>query len=129
MKGQFSRFLTVGAFNTVLGYAVIFSAMYGLGFSPELSNAIGYAVGFAFSFVLSKVFTFRSVGKPSAELVRFLIVFLVAYSANLITLYILIHSLSFHEGFSQLLAGVIYILFSYLLNSRYVFTQSTRSEG
>lgn len=122
MLGQFSRYLTVGAFNTVLGYAIIFFAMYVLKLAPELSNAIGYGIGLLVSFFLSKTFTFRSSGKPSHELMSFLAVFALAYAANLGALYWMVRVANLHAGLSQALAGAVYIAISYWLNSRYVFT-------
>lgn len=121
MLSQFSRYLTVGAFNTLLGYGIIFFAMYVLKLSPELSNAIGYGIGLVASFFLSKRFTFRSNGKSSRELLSFLVVFALAYAANLCALYWLVRVANFHAGLSQALAGGVYVVISYWLNSRYVF--------
>ena len=121
---QFSRFLSVGVANTALGYAVIFGCMYLAGLSPELSNAAGYAVGLLFSYFLNRHFTFRSAQQRSMEFVRFGIVFLVAYTANLAVLTVLVRTLEVHGGLSQVIAGVIYIGTAYLLNKRYVFRSS-----
>jgi len=120
--GQFSRFLTVGVFNTAIGYAVIFFAMVVLALSPELSNVLGYAVGLVFSFVLSKTYTFRSAGKSHVELLRFLLVFAIAYGANFVALYVLLRVTAIHPILCQIVAGVVYVGCSYLLNSRFVFT-------
>ena len=121
---QFSRFLSVGVANTALGYAVIFGCMYLAGLSPELSNAAGYAVGLLVSYFLNRHFTFRSAQRRSTEFVRFGIVFLVAYTANLAVLIVLVRTLEVHGGLSQLIAGVIYIGTAYLLNKHYVFRSS-----
>jgi putative flippase GtrA len=121
---QFSRFLLVGVANTALGYAVIFGCMYLAGLSPELSNAAGYAVGLLVSYFLNRHFTFRSAQRRSTEFVRFGIVFLVAYTANLAVLIVLVRTLEVHAGLSQLIAGVIYIGTAYLLNKNYVFRSS-----
>jgi putative flippase GtrA len=121
---QFPRFLLVGVANTALGYAVIFGCMYVGGFSPELSNIAGYAVGFLVSYFLNRHFTFRSAQRRSTEFVRFGIVFLVAYTANLSALILLVRTLEIHAGLSQLIAGVIYIGTAYMLNKHYVFRSS-----
>lgn len=128
MLGQFARFLTVGVFNTVLGYAVIFFAMMVLKLSPELSNVVGYAVGLVFSFVLSKRYTFRSTGKSSAEVMRFLLVFAISYAANFLTLYVTLHYFLWHPVICQIVAGVVYVMCSYCLNSRYVFATLVQEE-
>jgi putative flippase GtrA len=123
MIGQFSRFLTVGALNTALGYATIFGAMYIFKLSAELSNIIGYGVGLTLSFILSKKFTFRSSGRIAPELRRFLAVFTIAYIANFAALFLLLRLPSIHEALCQILAGVAYVAVSYWLNSRYVFVE------
>lgn len=118
---QFSRFLLVGVANTVLGYAVIFGCMYLVKLSPELSNATGYAVGLLASYFLNRHFTFMSAQRRSTEFVRFVLVFLTAYVANLGILIVLVRVIKVHAGISQVIAGVIYIVTAYFLNKYYVF--------
>ena len=118
---QFSRFLLVGFANTALGYAVIFGCMYLGGLTPELSNAVGYLVGLVMSYFLNRHFTFRSARRRSTEFLRFVIVFLTAYTTNLLVLIVLVHGLEIHAALSQIVAGVAYIGTAYLLSKRYVF--------
>lgn len=118
---QFSRFLLAGVANTALGYAIIFGCMYLAGMSPELSNAAGYTVGLLVSYFLNRHFTFRSAQRRSTEFVRFALVFVTAYTANLVALIFLVRALAVHAGLSQVIAGVIYIVTAYLLNKHYVF--------
>lgn len=122
---QLIKFLVVGALNTLLGYAVIFACMYLLGLSALLSNVIGYAFGLVLSYVLNRKVTFQSTSKSKAEVFRFLLVFLIAYFANFCVLLMLIHVWKFHEGVSQLVAGVVYVLFSFVLNKYYVFYRTS----
>lgn len=121
MQKQFARFLSVGVLNTLLGYGIIFFAMYGLKFSPEVSNLMGYGVGLLVSFALSKSFTFRSSGAIKPEFARFLIVFAMAYAANLAVLSVAVRFFHWHAGISQVIAGGFYIVCSYFLNKRFVF--------
>lgn len=118
---QFLRFLLVGFANTALGYAVIFGCMYLGRLTPELSNAVGYLVGLLVSYFLNRHFTFRSARQRSTEFVRFVLVFLTAYTANLVVLVVLVRGLEIHAAFSQIVAGVVYIGTAYFLNKRYVF--------
>ena len=127
MRQQFARFLSVGVLNTLLGYGIIFLAMYGLKWSPEASNLLGYGIGLIVSFMLSKTFTFRSSAAVSGELIRFLIVFAIAYGANLAVLSFAVRFLDWHAGLSQLIAGGFYIVCSYLLNKRFVFLTGTQN--
>lgn len=123
---SFLRFLLVGAFNTGFGYSLIFGFMYLAGLSPELSNFLGYAIAILVSFVLNKYYTFagrkpQPVGGGKNELLRFLLVFAVAYAANYGVLLLLLYGLELHAALSQILAGVAYVGISYLLNAFFVF--------
>lgn len=129
MKSRFFRYLAVGAFNTIFGYTIIFSGMYLLAMSPESSNALGYSLALLLSFVLNRTFTFKSTGHRSRELGRFLAVFLVAYSANLLALYVLVRVFFVNAAMSQVLAGIFYVGFSYAMNKSFVFNASQKNSG
>ena len=118
---QFFRFLTVGVFNTLLGYCVIFACMYLAKMTPEASNAAGYGVGLFVSYILHRKFTFNSKQRKRDEVAPFLIVFLVAYATNFVALLVFIHKLGFNVGLSQVLAGVVYVAASFIMNKYYVF--------
>ena len=83
------KYLLVGVLNTIVGFGLIFLLMW-RGFSPEISNIIGYAVGICFSFVMNKIFTFQSkqASKKAnlAEFAKFVSSMLIAWSLNFITL-------------------------------------------
>ena len=121
---QFFRFLTVGVFNTILGYGVIFACMYLAKMSPESSNVAGYSAGLVVSYILNRKYTFNSKQNQRKEIIRFLAVFVVAYASNFVILEILIYKIGMHEGMSQVLAGVAYVITSYIMNKYYVFKQS-----
>lgn len=118
---QFLKFMLVGTLNTALGYAVIFACMYLLGLSAVLSNVTGYLFGLTISYALNRSFTFKSTSKSKTELLRFLIVFLIAYLANLGVLLASIRYAGMHEGMAQVLAGAVYVATSFLMNKYYVF--------
>lgn len=118
---QFSRFLLVGLINTGLGFSVIFTCMYVVGLTAELSNAVGYLVGLIASYFLNRHFTFRSPSRRSTEFIRFVTVFLTAYTVNLIVLIFLLRELEINAVLSQIVAAVTYIGMAYILNKHYVF--------
>jgi putative flippase GtrA len=121
---QFSRFLVVGLFNTLLGYSVIFACMYLARIVPEISNVAGYAVGLIASYVLNKNYTFNSKTNNPQEMIRFLAVFGIAYVANLAMLSFLIHKIGVSNGLSQIYAGTAYVFVFFAMNKYYVFTNS-----
>ncbi|MFZ4288300.1 GtrA family protein [Variovorax sp. HJSM1_2] len=129
MTGELFRYLLVGVFNTFFGYALIFGAQFLLNWPPMVSNFAGYSVALMVSFALNRNLTFRSTGKKSKELPRFLLVFALAYLANFIVLYVLLRYTKTPSGACQIIAGVIYIFISYTLNKLLVFTSSVEKNG
>lgn len=130
---QVLRFLMVGVVNTLFGYGIIFSGMYVFNLSPEVSNILGYGFGLLVAYILHRHFTFRSKGRHSTEFTGFLVVFAIAFGLNFVTLYVLVRQLGIHEGVSQIISGVIYVLSTYIMNSRFVFltneSKSNENQG
>jgi putative flippase GtrA len=79
------RFLIVGMANTLVGLSVIWIAKEMVGVGDALANISGYVVGVTVSFVLNKRWSFSFRGDRGASLLRFLLVFAMAYSANLVS--------------------------------------------
>ena len=121
---QLIRFGLVGVFNTLVGYAIIFTAMYGLDFSPVAANASGYGVGLLISYWLNRVYTFRSSSAVGSEAFKFVAVVGLAYLINLAVLLLWTKVFGFHEGVGQVVAGGAYIVSSYSLNKYFVFQQT-----
>ncbi|WP_415074939.1 GtrA family protein [Legionella sp.] len=117
----FSKFLIVGALNTILGYAVIFSCMYSIKASPEISNLLGYSVGLITSYFLNRHYTFKSNLAKNKEFLRFICVFCIAYFTNFVVLELFIYHYNLNYAFSQIFAGFFYISTSFLMNKYYVF--------
>jgi putative flippase GtrA len=89
--------------------------------TPETSNVAGYAAGLVFSYVLNRHYTFSSSQSRRGEIIRFLAVFVVAYASNFAILLVLIHRIGIHKGVSQIFAGLVYVIASFLMNKYYVF--------
>ena len=104
---QFVRFSAVGLLNTAIGFSAIMLAML-LGASPTLANVIGYATGLPVSFVLNKAWTFGDGRRSSPQIPRFIVVFLVAYGANILALQVLTHELQINPYLAQLLSICLY---------------------
>ncbi|MCK7593870.1 GtrA family protein [Pseudomarimonas salicorniae] len=121
------RFGLVGVINTVVGYAVIYAAMLGLGWSAVASNVAGYAVGLCCSFLLNRRFTFASRARMLPEAMRFLFVFAVAWLLNLGVLLASMHWLAVPAVWAQLVAGAFYTCAFFLLSKLFVF-RNARSD-
>lgn len=83
-----TRFLIVGAWNTLFGY-LAFLAVYALA-DGHLSHAmvltIAYAISVVQSFVMQRMFVFGTEGHPGRQLFRFVLVNTVIFVSNLIFL-------------------------------------------
>jgi putative flippase GtrA len=114
------RFLVVGLANTALGLAAIYFAKLVLQFDDIAANATGYACGLVAAFVLNSTWTFGYRGRTVPAIGRFLASFLVAYGANLLTVWGLIQASV--NGYIAQAAGILpYTLCFYLLCRLIVF--------
>ena len=133
------RFLTVGVLNTLVGYGVIFIALRWLNFGPLAANALGYGLALMVSFALNRAWTFGSRASIAATLPKFLLVFVIAWLANLAAVWLAttwfasgvwpatffpVKALRDWLGtdyLSQLCGIPAYVSTSYLLNHYYTF--------
>ncbi|WP_095196511.1 GtrA family protein [Pseudomonas sp. Irchel 3A7] len=122
------RYLGSGLFNTLVGFAVIFLAMWA-GLSPSLANVSGYAAGFILGFVLSKKMVFRSNGSFVKESMRYLIAFFVAFALNFIVLHIALDKFGLAVILAQIVAAIVYTLTMYALTRFYVFSPGLASKS
>lgn len=114
------RYSIVGLINTTIGYLLIFSLMY-LNVNEYLSNFIGYMSLIIFSFFINRNFTFDQ--KKNTRIIRYILMFIGAYTFNLLSLYICVQHLFINPYYSQLIAGIMYILLFYILIRLFVFNQ------
>jgi len=118
---HFARFVVVGVFNTAIGLACIFAAKALLGWGDLAANAAGYAVGLAVSFALNRSWTFRDRGRISPALLRFLGAFLLAYLANLATVFAL-RDIGGIDSYVAQAAGIVpYTVLFFLASRAFVF--------
>ena len=120
------RYAGNGILNTIMGFFVIFSAME-FGFSPIISNILGYVAGLIMGFIVSKKMVFKSDGYIVVESIRYLFSFMVAFSLNLVALYLALNVAAWREVPSQLFAGAIYSVVMYLLSRLLVFSSKKTS--
>ncbi len=112
------RYLLVGVVNTLVGLGTIYLAMYFLQMGVASSNAFGYAVGIVVSFILNKKWTFNSDDHAVYSFLRYLLVLLVAYVANLETVLFANSHFDLNPYLSQALGIFPYTAIGFL-GSRY----------
>lgn len=117
------RFFLVGIVNTFFGLSLIFAAKAIAGLDDLVSNMLGYSLGLSISFFLNRKWTFRHNGGVYPTAARFLAAFLLAYIANLMTLYGLRDGAGINSYLAQTISIVPYTVVFYLGSRYYVFTQ------
>jgi putative flippase GtrA len=118
---QFGRFLGVGVVNALLGLLVIYAAKGFFGAGDISANLLGYGVGMTVSFVLNSRWTFDFSGAWKPAFVKFVVVSLFAYAANLLTVLAAIHSAAINSYVAQALGIPIYTLTVFLASKYLVF--------
>lgn len=115
------RYVGTGAFNTLVGFGIIFGLMW-LGASPLVANVAGYGCGFLLGFVLSRKLVFRSAGRLQGEATRYVAVFLAAFLLNLAVLQLSLGWLGFPPVLAQLAGAGTFTLAMYAMTRLYVFS-------
>lgn len=102
------RFGLSGVLNSAVGYLAFLLFLRGLGWAPAWSNAGAYIFGLTVFLVTSKKYVFRSTFRPLAYGVRFALVFLSAYSANLSAFFVLVSLWEIMPEIAQVLSMAVY---------------------
>ena len=115
------KFLSVGVVNTVVGLLIIYTAKWFFHLGDIAANACGYSVGLLISFTLNSRWTFAYAGPQLGALVKFLLVALVAYAVNLLTVLTAVHYFELNGYVAQAAGIPPFTLTSFVLNKFLVF--------
>lgn len=118
---QFAKFLSVGVANTLIALMVIYAAKWLANVGDLAANAMGYSVGLLASFTLNSRWTFAHRGPQWPALAGFLLVSLVAYGMNVLTVMAAIHQFGVNDYLAQALGIPPYTLTSFLASKYLVF--------
>lgn len=126
---EFRKYLSVGVVNMLVGLSVIYLAKWLLKLDDVAANALGYSVGLCVSFVLNRQWTFAFDGPTWPAAAKFLLVALLAYGVNLMTVVMAIEVLHINGYLAQALGIPPYTLTSYLASKYFVFRQGNPPTG
>jgi putative flippase GtrA len=121
--GYVLRFLLVGVLNTFVGLGTIYACKYFLSLEDVPSNMIGYTVGLINSFFWNRRWTFSHSGDTGRTAVKFVLVFLFAYAANLVTAMVLIKQFDVGSYIAHAMATIPYTGLFYLGSRYFVFAR------
>lgn len=118
------RFALVGAANTLLGLLVIYAAKWIGGLTDFPANLLGYVAGVTFSYFLNARWTFEFRGRHGAAVPRFVLVILLAYVANIATVYTLL-GFAINSYIAQAAGVIPYTAIGYFGTALFAFRDST----
>ncbi|HEY0827973.1 MAG TPA: GtrA family protein [Bacilli bacterium] len=135
MNNTFTRFLTVGLFNTLVGLSSTFFILHILGWGYWVSTCLGNIIGAVISYLLNRKFTFRSSSKYRQSFWKFAIVILVCYFSSywfsffmsnlLLKSYYMQFTKDTVENIAVLGGACLYTLSNYLGHKYYTFRTVT----
>lgn len=130
-KNQKIKFATIGAFNTVLDFVILFS-LKALGANVAFSNIVSTGVTFILSFILNKKITFNSTNKTKQENIKEFLSFtiitlfglwviqtLVIYIITSILSNILISNITLF--IAKIIATIFSLIWNFVLYKKVVF--------
>jgi putative flippase GtrA len=112
----FLKFVTVGVFNTLLGYATIMLFYHLVGLKYSTSYLLSYIIGFIISFFLNKHFVFESKKNRYKEFLKFLTAFGVSYYISYLALKFIVEHNLIPTDIAFFAGMVVYSTLFYLLN-------------
>jgi len=112
------RFLVVGAVNTLIGLFVIYICKWFFGLGDVTANVVGYITALTNSFYLNRAWTFGSSTPVLPALARFMVIFVLAYLVNLVTVLAAIEFMGLNSYLAQAIGIAPYTTFFYF-GSRY----------
>lgn len=123
------RFLVIGVANTLVGLAAIYVAMYFMGMGDVAANAFGYAVGIMLGFMLNKSWTFKNGDGLLQSLARYVLVLVVAYSANLAAVLLASKNLQINSYLAQAVGILPYTVIGYLGSRYFAFPERRTTDS
>lgn len=132
VRDQRVAFLIVGGFNTLNGFVlfVLFHQLFGDGFVRYMTTLLlTHVVAVACAFVLHRRFVFRVRGHLLLDAARFEMVNLGALAINAALLPLFVEVAGVEVVLSQLLAGAITVIGSYLGHSLFSFRRPASPAG
>ncbi len=120
-KKQFIKYATSGTVNTIITL-VIYNLLIKVNVGYIISNTIAYIFGVANGFILNKIWVFKSDGRVSALLMKFIIVNLISLIFSTAILFCLVNNLYINKILAQMIATISTGIVNYILNKLWTFS-------
>ena len=120
---QLIRYGIVGVLSNAIGYS-LYLAITSLGVGPKYTMTGLYFVGATIGFLGNRKWAFSYKGKLAANVVRYSVTHVLAYTINLLLLILLVDKMGFPHQKVQAFAIVIVAGFLFVMFRLFVFSQS-----
>lgn len=123
-----TRFLAVGALNTLFGYSIILAGL-AAGIGDIAANIVGHVLGFGFSYYMHHRFTYRQKGHGRSPLL-YLVSVLVAFAVNMAVVVFATEKLGLVDNpLVHLVAIGAYAVTLYFLGTMFAFNGNTSTSA
>jgi putative flippase GtrA len=120
---QFIMFAGVGAIGTLAHYSVLICFVQYLGIIPVAASTIGFIVGAIVNYFLNYRWTFKSQKKHFPTISKFILIAFLGMLLNGLIMMISIELLFLHYLISQILATGIVLLWNFIGNRLWTFSE------
>ena len=138
---EFVKYCIVGVINTLVGFSTAFVSLNFFGCNYATSTSLAYITGIITSFFLNKKYTFKSVGNPFFEFVKFFMTMLPSYIFSywtgykicrymsslglfgFLNKYIPVNETLLSDNIAIPLSMLIYLILGFTINKFFVFNK------
>ena len=120
---QLVKFVFIGSINTVLCYTIFLLCIYFFHLHYVIALIVDYIFGILISYFWNRRWTFKSNGKISKEIRKFIFVYLVAFVLNYVSLLIFIDFFGIEAIFAQIIAIAIITPLTFLSHKMWSFVE------
>jgi putative flippase GtrA len=121
------RYVIVGIWNTVFGISIFFVISNLFSTLPNFPVLfLSYVISIIQSHFSQRYFVWVSKKMYIAELTKFASGYLMQFLINLIVLEIAENVFSLHRNSCQLFLTPVFVVFSFFVNKRYVFSKNSK---
>lgn len=125
---QFLTFASVGAVSTAIHYLVLIALVRLGAMSAVLASVLGFAAGAASNYWLNYRVTFRSSRRHRDALSSFMLVAGTGLVLNTLIMATFVQRLGVHYLVSQVVATVLVLIWNFLANRAWTFSEGTNVE-
>lgn len=118
---QAMKYALVGVLNSLVGTGVYLLVLNVFGLDYRIANIISYMVGVTHSFLWTKFWVFPGSNRGKREVFCFLMIFLISFAIQNLTLVFLVESFHWSKFWAYLAAMAVYPLISFFGNKWVTF--------